>query len=401
MATNITIAKLNTLITANAVQFSKEILGAKAVAKGASDAINSAFAKIGGALSVGAVVAFGKSIIDLGSNITDLAREAGMSNQAFQTISAVAADSGVGMEQVAKASEHLRGKLQEAAAGAAPIRMELEKLNLTFSGLQSLAPERQWEAIAQHIYAAKDQQEAFNIAVDLFGEKSAPKLKEVLARLATEGFDKLADSTKNIKLTDEQLKSLDDAGDKLTRIATQLKVIGARTFLAFANDFWGTLGKANALMATPGGLGGLVHEAWTGGDGGNTGAWTKGWGPNGKLPTPVASLDDQMKQGSKDYALAHPFDSIRDENNKDKQTDSLLHEFFDKLDDKSKREGSSTPITVEFPQAAADRLSRIGLLTGKGALDEAKKQSTWLEKITAELRNINTNTKVAPTAVYN
>ena len=143
MSKNVTIARLNTLVTANASQFTKEMGKASAIAKSRGKSIHDALSTVGGALgvglSVGAAVAFGKSIVDLGSQITDLSSVADMSARNFQTLSVLAGDSGVKMEEVAKASETMRQRLQDAKDNASdPLNASLRKLGLSAQGVATI-----------------------------------------------------------------------------------------------------------------------------------------------------------------------------------------------------------------------------------------------------------------------
>lgn len=396
MSINVTIAKLNTLVTANAVQFTKEFSSLPNVANRAASGVNNALASIGAGVSIAGLIAFGKSVIDFGSQITDLSTMAGMSTDAFQTISVAGAESGVTMEMVAKSAETLRGKLQDAANGAQPVRDELGKLNLTVAQLAGLAPERQWEIIAQRIHGAKDQQEAMNIATDLFGAKNAPKMKELLDKLA-DGYDRLSASTKELRIDKAQLQTLDDAGDKLTNLWTKIKVLGANALVGGINV---VKGDADLIMnAGPKGhrFGDSLKRVWDA-SGLGDGSSFRGGPLTQDDPAIKASLAKQnalalgkaMAQGAADYSKSHPFDAIRQDNAKNAEIKSLLNEVFGSLDEREKSLRDNR-IKVDFPQAATDRLSRIGLLTGDGTTkaSEDKKQTNLLDGIKKELTILN------------
>ena len=194
----------------------------------AAKAMNAALSTIGFGISIGALTSFGKSVLDLGGRITDLSNQAGISTEAFQVFSAVASESGVSGEQVAQAFVTMRKSVQDAAAGNASAADSFDKLNLNARALQKLAPEQQFELIAKRIQEARDKNAAFNASLDILGAKNAPKLTEVLQRLANDGYKALADQTERLRLTPEQLKTLDDAGDKLTRIKNEVIAIAAK-----------------------------------------------------------------------------------------------------------------------------------------------------------------------------
>ncbi len=197
--------------------------------------MNAALSTIGLGLSIGGVVAFARSIVDLGGKITDVAAEAGFSTDAFQTLRMVALDSNVTMEQLAQTSTHLRRSMQEARDGAKTFVDAFAALGVDVRALQSLAPERQFELIARKIAAATDKHAAFNSALDILGTRGAPKLMAFLKELGEEGFDKLADGLKSVNLSKEQLAQLDAAGDKLGRIWEYTKLIGAKGILYTAD----------------------------------------------------------------------------------------------------------------------------------------------------------------------
>lgn len=197
----------------------------------AARSMNNVLSTLGVGLSIGGIVSFGKSVLALAGNINDLSRTAGISTDAFQTLSVVAADSGVSGEQLAQSFVQMRKNIEEAAQGTGSAAKSLGTLGLSAKALQAIAPEEQFEVIARSIVNASDKNEAFNAALDILGAKTAPKLTEVLTRLGVEGFGKLSEETAKFRLTPDQLNTLDQAGDKLERMVTLAKVFAAQGFL--------------------------------------------------------------------------------------------------------------------------------------------------------------------------
>ena len=243
------IGTLNTAITADAQQYVSEFKRAQRATSEGVSSIATSLKSLGGALGaslgIGAVLSFGKSVVDLGSQITDLSTMANMGSQEFQAIALTAMDSGLAFEQTAKAAENMRAKIEDAAKGNSAAVATFKALNLSAVGLQALAPERQWEVIARAITGAKDQQAALNAASDIFGAKIAPKLRETLALLATEGFDKVFDSSKALRFSQDQLDTLDKAGDAMGRIWHYVKLMGATPIVAVTK----LLANENALAS--------------------------------------------------------------------------------------------------------------------------------------------------------
>lgn len=191
-----------------------------------------------------------KQALGLGSSITDLSSQANISAQAFQTLAATARDSGVEMEEVSKVLVMMRKNIQEGASGNAAMASSFAALGLSAGYLKSLAPERQLELIAKAQALSADKGAANNAVMNILGTKIGPKLRETLDTLAREGYDTLAASTAKIRLSDAQLKTLDDAGDKLGQIAYQLKLIGASA-VSTVFDFFSDDGvkRAEAVLA--------------------------------------------------------------------------------------------------------------------------------------------------------
>ena len=309
------------------------------------DAMKSAFAGV--AIAGGALAFVAKIGVDLGSKITDLSAQADISTEAFQVLSLAAMDSGVSMEEVSKAMVKMRQSVQEARDGNEGMTASLAKLNLSAAGLQALAPERQFELIASRINMASDRQAALNAAMDIFGAKNAPKLIATLKQLSEQGYDSLAESTKKIRLDDAQLKSLDDAGDKLTRMAEALKYMASLGTAKALNS--GILDKAiapynAAIIAARGTLAGTAPSI-----------------PAGRATTPpvAAVTTPDPAAAARQIAYDAAAAKARDQERLDSQR--KLHaklfaeemEFTKKLNADAKRVGASVSQDIEAQTKAS------------------------------------------------
>lgn len=201
----------------------------------AAKAINGTLATIGVGASISGLIAFGKQCLDLGGNIVDLSSQAGLATDAFQALRLAAMENGSTGEEVAAAFAKMNRSMQDAIEGGKSQAEAFEKLNLSAAYLKTLAPETRFELIARAVIGAKDSQEAYNAAADIFGAKIGPKLNQLLTAMATQGYEKIAEGNKKMTLTPEQLKTLDDAGDKLARIWELTKLQGAKGIVAAAS----------------------------------------------------------------------------------------------------------------------------------------------------------------------
>lgn len=398
MAKNITIAKLNTLITANSVQFKNELTKASGIATGFGDKLEGLSKKVvrfGAGVAIAAaagVLALGKSVTNLGSRIVDLSSVAGMSTDTFQAIAGVAMESGVSMEELAKASENLRSGLQGASEkGSDPLNASLEKLHLTADGLKGLAPEDQWAVIAERVANAADKQEALNVVSDLFGSKLGPKLRQTLDEIA-QGYDGLA--SKQPIIDKKTLAIIDEAGDKWDKMWLKVQVGAAKTF----NEVY----KTTKRLRDDGGF-------WfLGVDGKKSGMDEKPKRDTSKTAFPEvdefyvkeasAKLELRMKEAEEDALRKNPFKSIEEENERNKKIDDALNMFFDPLDAKSKLSQAARQ-EGDFLNTPTDSLSRIGLQTG-AVPPEQKKQTDLLSSINKVLISIDRGVRTPAAATF-
>lgn len=412
MAKNVTIARLNTLVTANAVQFTKEMDRAAAVAKTRGASIGKALAGVGNlagtlgvGLSVAGVMSFGKSVMDLGGQITDLAAVANMGTQPFQVISALAMDAGLKMDDVARASETLRQRLQDAATdGADPLNKGLRKLNLTAAGLQGLKPEEQWQVIGQRLATATDRQAAMNTVSDAFGSKIGPKLRSTLEDLG-KGYEEAAKQTKGLTISDAQLRKLDEAGDRMERFWLRTKVA-----VVESNNALEDVGIGRFQRNT-------MSSIWkhTLGRAGITNPYVDTPRPDSKSPAQIAATNPAIEARMAEASRLAKGDTINElirEKAKKSEVESLLDLFFDEVDEKSKELADNRRLKAEGqkdllarqkgakenelftmnklfdPNTPTDSYSRIGLMTGTGGDNEQKRQTNLLKEINTALQRM-------------
>ena len=416
MSKNITIARLNTLVTANAAQFARELDKASAVAKTRGVAIDKALSYVGGALSATAIISFGKSIVDLGGRITDLASQADLSARGLQAISVIAGDNGVSMEEVAKASEKMRSKLQDALAnGSDPLNKGLRKLGLSAAGLSGLNTDEKWQAISRALVGAKSQQEAMNIASDIFGEKIGPKLRSAFASLSG-GIDKAAAGMGGMILSDDQLARLDDAGDKLQRLGLFAKVFavniadggvsfqglwkGAKQFFTGPEQLSKTDIRNPGELILPGGTakpqGDLLAEKMRA-------AQESAWKKNDEdYRNTLARIDERKAQRARRNA-ADPLYQLELTKGRKSAADKYAEAYLggDPMLAGLLKDIQRGPVDASAMPSPSDSYSRIGLMTGQ--VPPAQKESNeHLRKIRDLLEKIATAVRggTAQTAAY-
>ena len=193
--------------------------------------MNMALGTIGMGASVLGLIEFGRGILKLGDDINDLSKEAGLSTDAFQKMSEAGMDFDVSMEDIVKMSTKLRLAIQGALEGEKKSVENFAALGINVAALKRLAPEKQFEVIGMQIANAADKEQAFREGIDILGAKAGPKLLEFLKLLGTEGLDNAAKGFDAVRLSPEQLDTLDRAALKLKEIWLYTKLIGSNALL--------------------------------------------------------------------------------------------------------------------------------------------------------------------------
>lgn len=292
---------------------------------------------IGVSLAPVALIAFGKSVIQLGGHIVDLSNTAGVNAQAFQALALHFQDSGVSMEELSTAFVKLRKNTQEAVSGNKEMAASFRTLGIDPAKLQAKAMEQQLELLAISIASAVDQNAAFNAALDILGVKAAPKLMASLKQLGVEGLDKIGAKFKDISLTPEQLASLDAAGDKLERMWMYVKLLGAKAVVKAFDaaesytggpylGFWLAYGMAQKMGMTQrnnGKTGSMPIRSFKWGSEGDLGKLTKEQLDKLKGVAPGPEYKSQGQFGLLAGALTEYEDQIG------KSVDSISHDYQD------------------------------------------------------------------------
>jgi len=186
--------------------------------------VNGLLGGLGIGLSVGAVVSFGKAILDDADALTKMADRTGISVTALQRLQVAGDDAGNSIEDMTGAINQLQNRL---ASGDKSAFGAITKLGLDLDQIKNLRPENQFIAISDALRQMTDPAQQVQVAMDLFGKQGAnilPTLKR--------GFDDLRDST--VGMSEDTVKVLDDAGDALSRWWRTTKGITAEAAVELA-----------------------------------------------------------------------------------------------------------------------------------------------------------------------
>lgn len=183
------------------------------------------------AFSVGAVISFGKELVALGSQITDLSSRMGVGVEAAQEIKFALDQTGSSAEGGARAIAQMGDRLTE---GKDSTVAALKSLNLELDTLRNLKPEDAFTAIAEAIKDVPDPMRQTQLAMELFGKSGV----EILPAIK-QGLGDLREEAKKLGqvLSEDDVKALDDFGDKWDATTTQMQVAAVKAATGIADAF--------------------------------------------------------------------------------------------------------------------------------------------------------------------
>jgi hypothetical protein len=201
---------------------------------------------VAAAVSVGAVVAFARSILTAGKELQEMSQALELPIRNVEVLTQLGEDAGVSMEKMQMAASRIDNARMEALSDATSKSAQaMARLGITTEELQTLSNSKFIERFAQAMAKSKDTASGQSAALDVLGNKSAA-VQVALSALATDGFDKLSESMQasgqimGDQLADnlaEAQKVLKDFGDQLTVLSGKV-ISWAITVATFMQGFW-------------------------------------------------------------------------------------------------------------------------------------------------------------------
>lgn len=168
---------------------------------------NTVLAAFGIGLSIGAIVGFGKALLDTADNIVKVADTTGMTTEEVQKLKYVAEQSGNSLEQMTSAVGKLQQNLVSGDKGAVAA---VKALGLNFSDLRNASPYDAMEMIATAIAKVPDPAARSALAVELLGKAGVANLPTLISN-----FKELGDQAP--VMSESAVRGLDAIGDGLSR----------------------------------------------------------------------------------------------------------------------------------------------------------------------------------------
>lgn len=197
----------------------------------------------GAALTTGALIAFGKQLIDQGDQIGKLSKRYGITTDALQRFQYMAEISGSSLESVDKAIKGLVTATAEANVGLKTYTRLFDDLNVDYKELAKLSPEKQFEVVAKELGKLTDKSKQVYLATKLFGRAG----RELIPMLTD--YNSLASEAEgHILFKPEDVAAAEAFKDSMTRLGISLsRVVVDSGFLPWLADVADRLDKTIGL----------------------------------------------------------------------------------------------------------------------------------------------------------
>lgn len=191
--------------------------------------LSQSFQKVGGAIR-GVAATFGIGIgiealrrsalaaIEYGDEINKAASKTGVGVEQFSELAYAAKQTDIELAALGTAFKKMQVTMSEAASGTKSANETLAALGLSVEELRRLAPDKQFETLADRIAALKDPADRTRAAVELFGKAGADLLP--LFEDGAAGIRALREEAQRMgaTLTGEQAQALAEADDAIKRM---------------------------------------------------------------------------------------------------------------------------------------------------------------------------------------
>ena len=190
--------------------------------------VNGLLATFGVGLSVGAVVSFAKSILDLADNITKVKDRTGLATDDVQRLQFIAEQSGNSIDDLAGSISKLQIRLADGKA-----QKGIEALGLNFKEIRQQSPYDALAAVAEAIGKIENPTLRAQRAVEVFGKAGTEILPTLIANFKELGNEAPV-------MSEETVAALDAAGDAIAKFGSTLKVWAAESY-NYARGFFDKL----------------------------------------------------------------------------------------------------------------------------------------------------------------
>ncbi len=215
-------------LAANTARLQSDMGKAVGIAQRTANQLSGAFKGIAGGLIGATLIGTARQAIALGDDLNKAAIKAGLSGRAISELAYAAKQSDIDIAGLSNSLRFMQTNLSKAASGGKEAQATLAALGLSVEELRRLAPDKQFEVLADRISRLKDPADRARAAVELFGKSGADLLP--LFEQGADGIRKAREEARRLgaTLNDEQIKKLADADDAIKRLSQSWDVFFAK-----------------------------------------------------------------------------------------------------------------------------------------------------------------------------
>jgi hypothetical protein len=188
----------------------------------------------------------GAAAIEFGDEMQKASAKTGIAVEDLSELAYAAKQNDIEISGLNTALKKMQVTLSEAGSGSKSANETLAALGLTFKELQTLAPDKQFELLADRIAGLRDPADRTRAAVELFGragadllplfEQGAAGIRAMREEANRMGATLTGEQAKALAEADDAIKRLGQAWDGLTRTATGFIALPLAGFLNRVTD---------------------------------------------------------------------------------------------------------------------------------------------------------------------
>jgi len=184
------IAQLKALLGIDNAQFKAGMRDATSSTKSFQKAIGEIGRAIGVSFSIGAIIAFGKAVVDWAGKLSEAAENTGMLTSEMMAFNRVAIQTGNDADTVVKVIGKIKTEMDKAIRGSEESREKFDRLGLSMKDLAAMSPAEQLMAVMQ---AAKETGQPLEAMARIVGEDLGPRfVKFINQATGPDGVPKLS-----------------------------------------------------------------------------------------------------------------------------------------------------------------------------------------------------------------
>lgn len=214
----------------------------------ATDLVSRNFRALSGLAAGFSLVAIVQQSLAAAEALQNAAAKTGITTDALQRMQFVASLSGGSLEQMTSAVAKVQKALVTSGEGSAEATRALDRLGISTSQYLSLAPDKQFEAVAVAIAGIEDPAARTVAAIDLFGRSGAELLPTLIAMGDASGALTEQFAAIGGPVSAEAISKVDALGDQFDTLGLGAKNLGVEVAALVAVPMTALLGSLNELV---------------------------------------------------------------------------------------------------------------------------------------------------------